>query len=216
MGIAERRERERELRRTTILDAAEGLFFSNGVDQTTMDEVADKAELSKGTLYLYFKNKEDLYHAIHYRGLNILKNMFLTAVGEHDAGIDKVRAVGEAYLAFSRKYPNYYGAMMYFEANNMDFSDQATYAFKCHEASLGVLRIVADAVEAGMNDGSVRPLMDPQLMAYLLWGQTSGIILIVSKNYDHWKSDPEHGIDPDMLLPGFFDFIDKALRTKSS
>ena len=212
MGIAERREREREQRRSSILDAAEKLFFDHGVDKTTMDEVADEAELSKGTLYLYFKNKEDLYHAIHFRGMNVLRNMFLEAFESHQKGIDKVRAVGEAYLSFSRKYPNYYDAMMYFEAAEIDVSDQASYAYKCHEASLGVMQIVAGAVEAGMDDGTIRPLMDPKLMAYLLWGQTSGIIHIVSRHYNHWKADPEHGIDPDALLPGFFDFIDKALQ----
>ena len=52
MGIAERREREREQRRNTILDAAETVFFSKGINLATMDEVAEEAELSKGTLYL--------------------------------------------------------------------------------------------------------------------------------------------------------------------
>ena len=60
MGIAERKEREKEHRRNTILDAAEEVFFSKGINLATMDEVAERAELSKGTLYLYFKNKEEL------------------------------------------------------------------------------------------------------------------------------------------------------------
>jgi len=68
MGINERREREKEVRRDAILDAAENIFFSKGVDSSSMDEIASRAELSKGTLYLYFKNKDELYHGIIHRG----------------------------------------------------------------------------------------------------------------------------------------------------
>ena len=64
MGIAERREREKDQRRNTILDAAEKVFFSQGINLATMDGVAEEAELSKGTLYLYFKSKEELFLGI--------------------------------------------------------------------------------------------------------------------------------------------------------
>ena len=76
MGIAERREREKQRRRNDILDAAEHVFFEKGLKSATMDEVAEEAELSKGTLYLYFKSKEDLYLGITERALTVLKQMF--------------------------------------------------------------------------------------------------------------------------------------------
>ena len=91
MGIQERREREKEQRRNEILDAAEKVFFSKGFNNATMDEVAETAELSKGTLYLYFKNKEDLYFAITQRSMTILRSMFQDAVNQHKIGIEKVR-----------------------------------------------------------------------------------------------------------------------------
>ena len=75
MGVAERREREKEQRRQAILDAAEHLFFKKGVEDTTMDDVAEAAEFSKGTLYLYFKNREDIYHGIYHRGMEVLKTI---------------------------------------------------------------------------------------------------------------------------------------------
>lgn len=60
MGTHERKEREREHRREDILDAAQHVFFEKGLPTATMDEIAEIAELSKGTLYLYYKSKEDL------------------------------------------------------------------------------------------------------------------------------------------------------------
>jgi len=64
MTIAERKAREKEQRRATILSTAERLFAHNGYHTTTMDVVAEEVELSKATLYLYFKNKEDLFFSI--------------------------------------------------------------------------------------------------------------------------------------------------------
>ena len=60
MGTHERKEREKEHRREEILAAAQAVFFEKGLQNSTMDEIAERAELSKGTLYLYYKSKEDL------------------------------------------------------------------------------------------------------------------------------------------------------------
>jgi len=56
MGTTERRNRERKQREEQIINAAEKVFFERGFDNSTMDDVAGAAELSKGALYTYFKN----------------------------------------------------------------------------------------------------------------------------------------------------------------
>ena len=61
MGIQERKKREKERRRQQILSAAKLLFANRGFHQTTMEEIANEAELSPGTLYLYFKSKDELF-----------------------------------------------------------------------------------------------------------------------------------------------------------
>lgn len=61
MGIAERRQREKELRREAIIKAATEIFKKKGLTASTMEEIASRAELSKATLYLYFTNKEELF-----------------------------------------------------------------------------------------------------------------------------------------------------------
>lgn len=61
MTIEDRRNREKKERRKTILAAAEKLFASEGFHQTTLERVATEIDISKGTIYLYFKNKEELF-----------------------------------------------------------------------------------------------------------------------------------------------------------
>ena len=72
MGIQERKERERERRRQQIIVAAKRIFKEKGFGRATMEDIAKEAELSPGTLYLYFKNKEDLYASLSLRILQYL------------------------------------------------------------------------------------------------------------------------------------------------
>ena len=76
MGINERKEREKEHRREEIISSAEKVFFEKGLQTATMDEIAERAELGKSTLYLYYKSKEDLYLAVLLRGTEILLQKF--------------------------------------------------------------------------------------------------------------------------------------------
>ena len=55
MGVSDRRQREKEQRKTKILDAAESLFFSRSYENVSMDEIAREVELNKATLYLILK-----------------------------------------------------------------------------------------------------------------------------------------------------------------
>ncbi|NOZ03266.1 MAG: TetR/AcrR family transcriptional regulator [FCB group bacterium] len=64
MTISERRKREKEQRRKAIIDAAEKLFAQNGFHTTSLDRVAEAVEISKGTIYLYFDSKEDLFFSV--------------------------------------------------------------------------------------------------------------------------------------------------------
>jgi AcrR family transcriptional regulator len=72
MGIRERKEREKERRRQQIIVAAKKVFSEKGFNKATMEDIATEAELSPGTLYLYFKNKEELYASLSLRILQYL------------------------------------------------------------------------------------------------------------------------------------------------
>ena len=78
MGIAERKERERDLqqkmRRKQILNAAKRLFHAKGFTAATMEDIAQEAELSPAAIYLYFKNKDDLYVSLNLQLLEYLSD----------------------------------------------------------------------------------------------------------------------------------------------
>ena len=180
MGITERREREKEQRKNDIIDAAERVFFEKGHEIATMDDVANEAELSKGTLYLYFKNKEDLYLAIHLRGNKILHSLFEKAVKNEKSGIEKTRSIGAAYVEYFQQYPDYFNAMLYYESHDIDFADQNSVAAECLLEGKTTMDFLIDSIEIGIKDGTIRPDIDSVKTALCLWGQTTGILQIAS------------------------------------
>lgn len=72
MPTRARREREKEERRQSILRAAREVFFENGFHRATVDDVAGRAKVSKGTVYLYFESKETILALLLLEGLNEL------------------------------------------------------------------------------------------------------------------------------------------------
>ena len=180
MGTLERREREKEHRHNEIIDAAEKVFFAKGLDTSTMDDVAQAAELSKGTIYLYFKTKEELYLSIHLRGNKILKTMFEQAAADYQIGIEKVRAIGQAYFKFFEQYPDYFHALIYYESRQIPHEDDDSVASACLREGNASLDILIQSIIIGINDGSIRKNIDPLKTAISLWGESTGIIQLIA------------------------------------
>jgi AcrR family transcriptional regulator len=217
MGVAERRERDKRRRYNEILDAAEKVFFKKGLRNSTMDEVAEAAELSKGTIYLYFKSKELLYMGINLRALEILRNRFSEAVRQAENGIGKVQEIGKAYIQYANEYPDYFNAMAYYESMDSRllggiFDDPLTE--RCHDVGMSVLQILADCLREGMSDGSIRSDIEPMRTAILLWAQSNGLILLLKSKADHFRE--EHKLDGSQLLNDFREFTRSALAPQNN
>lgn len=140
MTIAERKEREKEQRRSDILSAAEKLFFDRGYDGVTMDDIAKAVELNKATLYLYFKDKESLYFTVVLRGVRILGEMVRERAGRAETGFDRLWEIGHAYVSFAGQYPDYNRAYNYFYSGRFNL-EGAVHP----EALTGSLLLIMDS-----------------------------------------------------------------------
>ena len=190
MTRADRREREKRQRIEMIMDAALEVFAEKGLRNATIDDVAEKAEVGKGTIYLYFKSKEHLFFAIDMRAGQILKDRFAEAARSVETGLEKVRAIGRAYYQFCFDYPNYFKAMNY-----VDSMDPETFKAIAREMMPGgdgghkntSLAILAQAIETGHEDGSVAKDMHPWLTSILLWSTSNGVIGMIKNRGDYLK-----------------------------
>ena len=105
--LALRRQREREHRYQTILNAAERLFAREGFTQAGMEQIADAAEVSVGAVYFYFKNKEDLLiHLMDEIG-PLLRSIIGNAFKNHGEDLEAFKRAGHAFFDdFCLNYPD--------------------------------------------------------------------------------------------------------------
>jgi AcrR family transcriptional regulator len=169
MGIQERKERERETRRAEILEAAKAVFSDRGLQASTMDQVADAVELSKGTLYLYFSCKEELYVSIFLEGLDKLIQRFREAVGGVSEWEAKLKALGEAYFQFYREEKNYFQVLFFIHHGELSPKIPTDLFQECTEKGLEALSYISKVMEEGMESGEAEP-GDPMEAAVVAWG----------------------------------------------
>jgi len=177
MSVADRRQREKEERRNQILDAAQRRFYEQGLDKATMDDVAAEAQLGKGTLYLYFKNKNELLAGLILRRHSALIQSFETAESAAGNGNDLVRELLSAYTAqIAEPEAHLRMVVTHWAAGKpIEHADEiATQVGACIWQLFSTLR---RAVERGQADGTIRIRRDPGRLAMHLWSCVNGALL---------------------------------------
>jgi len=111
MGLHERRQREKENIRTSILDAAFSLAKTEGWASLSMRKIADAIEYSAPVVYDHFENKEAILYEISLNGFHCLHIELLKAQREHDNPEDQLKAIVDAYWKFAFKNKEYYQLM---------------------------------------------------------------------------------------------------------
>lgn len=180
MGIAERKEREKQQRREEIVLAAQKVFFSKGFELATMDDIAAEAELSKGTLYLYFKSKEDLHMAVARKSIQLLRKHTTQATEGEGNAIEKLGRMGRAAIEFSQTFPDHMKAIMTLEelepmALHVSSSDVQQMIYE--ESTVGSVVLL---VEQGVQEKLIRADIPSLLVAHTLWMTVLSVIRFVS------------------------------------
>jgi len=207
--VAERREEEKERRRAEIVDAAERLYAEAGWDAVTMEGVAKSARLSRALIYVYFQDKNDLLLAITQRALAELRQRFTAAANAHALGIDKVQAIGRAYVLFQQEKPYRFDACSRFHAHQAagQPSDDA-----CAAAGDQCIGVIVEALLQGQADGSIRKdLGNPAQVCVMLWAFTHGLIQIGTNKA---QEIARLGIEVSQLMEGSFDMLTYMLAAK--
>jgi AcrR family transcriptional regulator len=114
MGLKERKEREKQARRQQIIDAARSLLFEKGLQATSINQIAKRAELAVGTIYFYYSSKEALFAELQEEGLELLMDKFRQLPSAVDDPREQLRSMAMAYYDFSREHKDYFDIINYF------------------------------------------------------------------------------------------------------
>jgi AcrR family transcriptional regulator len=177
--IADRRQEEKDRRRSEIVDAADSLYRELGWDAVTMDSVAKKARLSRALVYVYFKDKSDLLLAITERAMEVLRTRFEEASSRARAGLDQIEAIGRAYMAYGVEFPHYFDACARLEQRATEAPEPGSTEAAVLQMGRRVHDVVVASLEAGQRDGSIRgDVGDLAITSRVLWGFTHGLTQI--------------------------------------
>ena len=218
MTTTKRREREKKLRAEQILDAAEQLIFDNSIESIKMDSVAEIAELSKGTLYLYFKSKTELALAVYIRGMRILLSETRKQMSQPGTGIEMIQSMSKVFFQFMEKNPQYYRLFLYFEAVGMDvFSelrDTQTLA-ESDELGMELQQLIIRAVQIGIQDGTIDSELDPNAISLHIMASIRGIVQLANFYEEGYFTNcnmPQQAITIKNMIDTFMNVLIRALR----
>lgn len=121
MGIKERRAAEIQFRLDQILDAARDLLLCDGIENISISKIARKAELGVGTIYFYFKNKEEIFISLQEEGLSLFYAMIQKIDAKKIKSDEKLKLIAEAFYQFSQEHKDYYDIINYFLSSSRAF-----------------------------------------------------------------------------------------------
>jgi AcrR family transcriptional regulator len=216
MADADRRAWEQQQRRNRIIDKAESVFFQTGYDGATVPAIADAAGYNKRTLYLYFKDKRELFLAVVLRGLTRLQSALTTAVKRSDADGRRLRHLALAFFDFALAHPEYLDLIMIYESRYFDYLNRQAarqgdgFMEQCQQASDAIARTVTAAIDSGMAAGTIRTELTPQQLMLVLWGQIVGVMKILSMRDNQFQA--AFGIDRQGLFEYFVGLVERSLK----
>jgi TetR/AcrR family transcriptional regulator len=190
-----RRERERLRQRQEMLATALGLFSEKGYHNVSMHEIAEKAEFAIGTLYKFFKNKEDLYKALMLQQSDKFHDGLTEALHGPEDEVEKlrkyVRAKGELFRA------NVSMIRLYFaETRGASFNVMAGLDSEIRERYYQFMQTLASVFEGGMKRQRFKNIAAPYHLAVALDSLANAFLFL-------WLEMPEHHPypeDPDTIL----------------
>lgn len=171
MGITERKLREKEELRELILDAARSLFFKHGFEKTSIRNIAEQIEYSPGIIYHYFKDKNEIFHALHKEGFQKLKTKMESVVNIADP-MGRLKALGKNYVLFALENPIIYDLMFTLKAPMEHLREEEVETWKEGEI---VFEMLKKNVRECMLNGYFRG-QTADAATYTIWATLHGLV----------------------------------------
>jgi len=200
MGITERKERERQEVRKLILDSAMKLFLEEGYKNVTIRKIAKQIEYSPGTIYLYFKDKDDILYtlqSIAFEKFHKAQN----AVQNIQDPIERLIAHGKAYIKFALSNKEYYDLMFIMSEPLSKICEPQEWTTGLNSYNL-LKQNIKDCVDIG-----ILSFDDIETGAFAIWSFVHGICSLIIKR---GMIFPQEYID--YLVNGAFDSFVKNLK----
>jgi AcrR family transcriptional regulator len=184
-----KKDRLKAKRQKQILTASMKVFSRYGYQDTDVEKIADLAGLGKGTVYRYFKSKENLFLSTLEWGLNSLKENIFSSIAKVDDYMDKLKLALATHFKFFEKHRDFFRLLVQERA----WTEMKSARCTLRERDLSIIRHLKDILSEGMRKGYLKKA-DPSSCAYALWGLTNSLL------YKYLISEKKYPIDKELSV----------------
>lgn len=177
-------EKVNQEKRMEILKAAVDLFSERGFERTTVDEIAARANVGKGTIYLYFANKEQIFIAIIESGIQYIVNSMDEILSQSGDFHQRFQEMFRQHLQFAEDHRKFYQLFLKEGLNLKFIGDKESQAriMKLHQK---IHQQLTQLIQIGIDQNQIR-IGDPSIFAFALSG-------IMSHSCFQWLTEKENG-----------------------
>ncbi|MCD0456388.1 TetR/AcrR family transcriptional regulator [Chryseobacterium sp. LC2016-27] len=170
MSISERKQKEKEALRLLILNGAKKLFVEKGIEYTTIRNIADEINYSVGTVYVYFKDKNAIFHDLHSIGFQELGQYFNELFAIADP-MKRLRKMGFTYIKFAMENSEMYDLMFNLKAPMDYLEEQKNNLWPEGTETYGYLKkTVEECMKQGHFDGH-----NSEALSFMIWSLVHGM-----------------------------------------
>jgi AcrR family transcriptional regulator len=194
LGLEERRKREKENRKNAILKAARKLFFEKGFKPVTVESIAKKAELSKGSIYLYYNSKEEIYTQILLSDIDKFHDRISNLLQNPTSASEALMKLANIYVDFFFHDRELFRILMTFMLHTSDMNlpeDLNDHIVKTTNKTIGIIEQV---FKYGVERGEFPATLNLRQNRNAVWGMLNGIIsLHLFTGIEDKRSEIIHG-----------------------
>lgn len=194
------RQIKKDDKRNFILSVAEKIMTEKGISGLNMDLVSFETKFAKGTLYLYFKSKEEIFAHLTVKARELLLLEFQNSIINKENEIEKLKAVLWANFNFCQEYKLYYELLSFYEVNNNLIETEELRA-----SIFGIANFITKIVEDGKAKNLIKETAIAQELVYILWATNVGMMQLIAVRGKSIESDL--GIDAKTIYNSYINSI---------
>ena len=186
--MGRRKKEPRSAHREKIAAAASVLFMEKGIAATSMDDIAKAAGYSKATLYVYFKNKEEITGILVLDSMKKLYGYISSALEQQETPRTKYDLICNGLVRYQEEFPFYF--KMVLDKININFESQDYLPEEKETYHIGekINGKLKDFLISGIEKGDLRDNLEIMPAIFNFWGMLSGIIQLATNKEEYIKN----------------------------
>lgn len=183
--MARRKKEPKSVHRSNIASAASMLFMKKGITVTSMDDIAKAAGYSKATLYVYFKNKEEIIGILVLESMRKLYDYISDALENEETTKIRYHFICQGLLQYQQEFPFYFKMVLdkiNIDFENSDFSPEEKETYQIGEQINEKMKAF---LQDGIAKGELREDIEIMPTIFTFWGMLAGFIQHASNKEEY-------------------------------